>query len=171
MELLELLRNRRSVRKFKDVPVEPEKVELLKEAILRSPSSKNKRPWLFVFVRDRDKIKALSEAKDRGGQFLAGAPLALVVAADEGESDVWVEDASVACTIAHLAAFSLGLGSCWVQVRNRFRGERPAEEIVREVLGLPDRYRVEAIVAIGYPDEAPKPVDKADLPYDRVLEI
>lgn len=171
MEFVELLRNRRSVRRFKDVPVEPEKVELLKEAVLRSPSSKNKRPWLFVFVKDREKIKALSEAKDRGGQFLAGAPLALVVAADERESDVWVEDASVACTIAHLAAFSLGLGSCWIQVRNRFRGERPAEEIVKETVGLPDGYRVEAIIAIGYPDESPRPVGKDELPYDKVLEL
>ncbi len=74
--------------------------------------------------------------------------------ADENKSDVWIEDAAIATTIAHLSASSLGLGSCWVQVRNRYaQNEISTEEYVRDLLDIPTNMRVEAILALGYPDE------------------
>lgn len=67
--MIELLRKRRSVRQFQDRPVEPEKTELLKEAVLRSPSSRNFDPWEFVFVEDKSLLEALSKSKPHGAGF------------------------------------------------------------------------------------------------------
>ena len=114
--LIDLLRSRRSLRRFTDQPIEQEKLDLLLEAALRSPSSKGFNPWEFVVVRDKDRIQALSKAKSHGATFLAGAPLVIVVCADSSKSDVWIEDASIATLLVHLEAADLGLGSCWVQL-------------------------------------------------------
>ena len=57
--MIELLRNRRSIRQYSDAPIEPEKAELLKEAVLRAPSSRNLDPWEFVFVDDRNLLGQL----------------------------------------------------------------------------------------------------------------
>ncbi|ASI98565.1 nitroreductase family protein [Thermococcus celer] len=157
MEFFEVLRKRRSVRRFQDKPVPRELVERLLEAAFLSPSSFNKRPWHFIVIDDREKLKALSKAK-LGAAGLATAPLAIVVTADESRSDVWVEDASIAAEHIQLAAFDLGLGSFWVQIRNRMHDEgKTAEDYVRELLDIPPNYRVLCIVGIGYPAEKKPP--------------
>ncbi len=121
--MIEILRKRRSIRKYRDKDIEPEIVELLKEAALRSPTSRNFRPWRFVFVENRGKLEALSKAKPSGSSFLAGARLGVVVCADEDESDVWIEDCSIASIILQLVGESLGLGSCWIQIRLRMHDD------------------------------------------------
>ena len=116
---IEQIRTRRSVRTFTGAPLDPGHVGLLKETALRAPTSRNLRPWAFVFVEDPEKLDALSRCKPHGAAFLAGAALGIVVCADEAQSDVWVEDGSVASILLQFAAQSLGLGSCWLQVRQR----------------------------------------------------
>ncbi len=166
---IDLLRSRRSIRKFEDRPVEAEKVDLLVEAVLRSPSSRGGNPWAFVVVTDPAIINRLSTAKPHGASFLANAPLAIVVCADPRKSDVWVEDASIAAIILHLAATDLGLGSCWIQLRNRdYDDSTTAGEFAAEVLGLPADLVVSAILAIGYPAHQPSPHPKASLQRDKV---
>ena len=166
---IDLLRSRRSIRKFEDRPVEVEKVDLLVEAGLRSPSSRGFNPWEFVVVSDPAIIKRLSMAKPHGASFLAKAPLAIVVCADPGKSDVWVEDASIATIILHLAATDLGLGSCWIQLRKRdYDGATTAGEYTADVLGLPAEWVVSAIMAIGYPAQQPSPHPSASLQRDKV---
>ena len=108
--MLELLRKRRSIRLFKKERISPAHIDALREAVLRSPSSRGIQPWKFWFVQDPDLIGKLSRAKESGSAFLKGAPLAVVVCGDETMSDVWIEDCSVAAVIVHLAAVSLGLG-------------------------------------------------------------
>ena len=155
---IDLLRSRRSIRKFEDRPVEAEKVDLLVEAVLRSPSSRGVNPWEFVVVTDPAIINRLSTAKPHGASFLANAPLAIVVCADPGKSDVWVEDVSIAAIILHLAATDLGLGSCWIQLRKRDHDDSTtAGEYAANVLGLPAELVVSAIMAIGYPAQQPSP--------------
>ncbi|ASA77651.1 nitroreductase family protein [Thermococcus sp. 5-4] len=157
MELFDLLRKRRSIRRFQKKPVPRELVERLLEAAFLSPSSFNRRPWHFIVVDDREKLKALSKAK-LGASGLATAPLAIVVTADESRSDVWVEDASIAAEHIQLAAFDLGLSSFWVQIRNRIHDEgKPAEDYVRGLLGIPSNYRVLCIIGVGYPAEKKPP--------------
>lgn len=152
--MIDLVRMRRSIRRFESRPVEPEKVALLTEAALRAPSSRGRNPWEFVVVTDPAKLGLLSQAKQHGAEFLAGAPLAIVVAADPDRCDVWIEDCAIAAIILQLTAVSLGLGSCWAQIRLRLHADgRPAESHVREALGLPDNLAVDCIIGIGYPGE------------------
>lgn len=150
--MIELLRKRRSVRKYTDQAVEAPKLEILKEAVLRSPSSKNIDPWEFVFVDDRELIRELKQCKPHGVTPLETAPLAVVVCADETKNDVWIEDCSIASILLQLTAQSLGLGSCWIQIHNRYHSEETtSEDYVRSLLGIPAHFRVLSIIAIGYP--------------------
>jgi len=152
--MLELMRKRRSIRKFRKDPIAQATIDDLKEAVLRSPSSRGNRPWKFFFVQDTDVITSLSRCKDSGSAFLKDASLAVVVCGDETASDVWIEDCSIATTIVHLTAASLSLGSCWIQIRNRrHNAETTAEDYARSILGIDSPFRVLSIIAIGLPDE------------------
>lgn len=152
--MIDLLRSRRSIRKFELSPIEPEKIALLKEALLRSPSSRGRNPWEFVFIQDPETLKLLAQAKEHGGEFLDGTPLGVVILGDETVTDVWIEDCSIAAIILHLTAHDLGLGSCWVQIRNRnnVSGE-PAEQVIQRLLNIPQQKKVLAIIGIGKPAE------------------
>lgn len=167
--MLELLRKRRSVRRFAERPVEADKVEMLIEAALRSPSSKGRNPWEFVVVVDPAQRAALADAKPKGGTFVAGAPLAIVVCADPEKCDVWIEDCSIASIILQLTAEELGLGSCWSQIRCRDHADGgTATDHLRKVLNLPEHYEVLAVIGIGYPVEEKAGHSKESLPYHKV---
>ena len=160
--MLEILRKRRSIRSFKKERIAQAHIDALREAVLRSPSSRANRPWKFFFVQDSEVITRLSRCKESGSAFLKDASLAVVVCGDETVSDVWIEDCSIAAIIVHLAAESLGLGSCWIQVRNRrHNAESTSEDYVRNILGVGSPLKVLAIIAIGLPDEV-----KAGHPYE-----
>lgn len=168
--MIEILRARRSIRKYKDKEIEPQKIELLKEAALRSPTSRNFRPWQFIFVTDKGKLEELSFAKPSGSAFLKGASLGVVVCADEKESDVWIEDCSIASILLQLTGQSLGLGSCWIQIRKRwYNDSKTSEDYVREVLGLTENLKVESIISFGYSDEEKGPISARQLQYDKVF--
>jgi nitroreductase len=167
--VMSVIRKRRSIRKFKADPVEPEKVDMLVEAGLRAPSSRGMQPWEFVVVTDKDLLEKLSRARTHGSAFLENAPLAVVVCADPDKSDVWVEDCSLAAILMQLAAESLGLGSCWIQVRNRLHDDTlTAEDYIVEILQIPKGQKVEAIIAAGYPDEEKSPHKKEGLPFEKL---
>jgi len=104
--MLDILRSRRSIRRYKDREIEKEKIELLKEAALRSPSSRGINPWRFIFITDKALLEGLSRAKESGSSFLKGAALGVVVTAVREESDVWVEDCSIASIILQLVGSS-----------------------------------------------------------------
>lgn len=166
---ISLLQKRRSIRKFQDKKVEDEKINTLIEAALRAPSGGAKNPWEFVVVTDRDILEKLSTAKEHGSALIKGAALGMVVCADPAKQDIWIEDAAIASTIIHLTAASLGLGSCWIQIRERMhKGNEPAEHYITELLGLPKNLKVLSMVAIGYPAEEKPPHEKEKLPYDKI---
>lgn len=167
--MLDILIKRRSIRKYRKQEVEEEKVQELIKAALLSPTSKNKFSWEFVVVRDKETLEDLSRARDTGAQFIKDAPLAFIILGGEEITDVWVEDASIAAAYIQLAAVSMGLGSCWVQIRERRHdSEKTAEKYVQGLLNIPQNKRVECIIAIGYPDEVKGPHNSEDLKYDRV---
>lgn len=167
--LLPLLKKRRSIRKFKSIPVPSAKVDHLVEAMLRAPSSRGYNPWDFVVVTEPELLKELARAKEHGSVLLAGAPLAIVVCANPQISDVWIEDCAIATLVIHLAAESLGLGSCWVQIRERLHSQdQSSSDFVRETLALPVGHEVVAIVGIGYPAESKPPHPRESLLYERV---
>lgn len=163
--MIEILRNRRSIRKYTNQPVEPGKQEILKEAVLRSPSSKNIDPWEFIFVDEKEILLKIRDCKPHGAMPLETAPLAVVVCADETKNDVWIEDCSIASILLQLTAQSLGLGSCWVQIRNRLHSETiSAEKYIQNLLNVPENYRILSVVSIGYPATARegKPFDELE---------
>lgn len=150
--MIEILRNRRSTRKFTGQQISDEKLNLLKEAVLRSPSSKNINPWEFVFVDRPEIIRQLKNCKPNGVLPLETAPLTVIVCADETKNDVWIEDCSIASVLLQLTAQSVGLGSCWIQIRNRMHSaEISAEKYIQNLLEIPENFRVLSIVAVGYP--------------------
>jgi nitroreductase len=167
--MIELLRRRRSIRSFTAEKVAPEAIETLVEAALRAPSSRGTNPWEFILVDDPELLLKLSRSKQHGAEFLEGAPLGIVVCADCTRSDVWVEDCSIAAIIIQLTAVSLGLGSCWSQIRSRQHDAgKSAETYIRELLGLPEQIKVESILAIGHPAENKSPVSADKLRHDRI---
>ena len=169
--MIEILRTRRSIRKYERKAIDPGSLEILKEALLRCPSSRGINPWSFIFVDDPELLGRLSEAKETGSAFLKGATLGIVVCGDETRSDVWVEDCSIASIVVQLAAESLGLGSCWIQIRNRpHSGTTTAEEYIQGLLGIPKELRVESMISIGYPPpaEKKKPVPREQLDYGKI---
>lgn len=167
--MIELLRSRRSIRQYEDRPIEPEKLEILKEALLRSPTSRGLDPWEFVFVDDRELLGELARCKPHGASFLQQAPLGIVICGDSNISDTWIEDCSIASTLVQMVAHSIGLGSCWVQIRLRpHDGEYSAEQYVQGLLDIPEHVRVESIIAVGYPAEDKEPVPDEKLKRDKI---
>lgn len=167
--MIGLLRKRRSIRKFTSEKIAPDLVETIVEAALRAPSSRGINPWEFILVDDPEILLKLSRAKQHGSEFLKGAPFAIVVCADCTKSDVWIEDCSIAAIIIQLTALSLGLGSCWVQIRNRPHDDKKkAETYVQELLNLPEQIKVASIIAIGHSAEHKSPVLADQLQFDKV---
>ncbi len=167
--MIELLRKRRSIRKFTPEKIAVPLVEALVEAALRAPSSRGINPWEFIVVDDPETLLKLSGAKQHGSEFLKDAPLAVVVCADTAKSDVCIEDCSIAAIIVQLTAVSLGLGSCWAQIRNRMHDrKRSSEAYVRELFGLPEHIMVETVIGIGHPAERKTPVPAGRLQRDKI---
>lgn len=102
--MIELLRRRRSIRRYTSQPVSRQSRDPLIEALLRSPTSHNGKSWEFIVVDDAQLLAELSTAKPHGGTFLKDAPLAVVIAAYSTKSDVWVEDTAIAGILAQAAA-------------------------------------------------------------------
>jgi len=167
--VISVLETRRSIRRFQERDVEPEKIATLIEAALRSPSSAGRNPWEFIIVNEKPLLEQLSRAKPHGAAFMKDASVGFVVCADPAKCDVWIEDASIASIILHLTAASLGLGSCWVQIRERMHdNSTSAEAFLREVLGLPENLKVLSMVGMGYPAEEKPGHDRETLPYEKV---
>lgn len=147
----ELAEKRRSHRKFTDERLTEEQIQSLLDVALMAPTSKGLRSYSFCVVENPEKLTALSQCKDMGSQFVSGAPCAIVVMADPEISDVWIEDSSTAAMSILYQSEALGLGACWVQVRNRKDSEgRDSEAVVRGILSLPENLRVVCFLAIGH---------------------
>ena len=169
MTFFELLKSRRSIRQYSDQKIEEEKISQLTAAALMSPASKRSNPWEFIVVEEKEMLKKLSECRNNGSQMLAGAPLAVVVLADTSKSDVWIEDVSIAALIIQLQAQDLGLGSCWVQVRERYTATgMPSDEFVRGVLDIPLQLQVLSVIAIGHKGIERKPFNEDHLQWEKI---
>jgi len=169
MDLLEVMRNRRSVRSYTGEAVPQEKVDQILKAGLLSASGKNLKPWEFIVVRDKEVLAKLSKSRAAGAAMIEHADCAIVVVGDTEKTDVWTEDCSAAMTNMHLMADCLGIGSCWVQGRLREASDgRTTEVYIRELLGIPDKYGVEAMLSLGMTKEHPAAYSLEDLPMEKV---
>ena len=157
------------MRKFTPERVVAEDMCTLLRAALMSPSSKGLHSWEFVVVEDILTIDRLSRCKAQGADFLTGAPMLIVVCGNPEVSDVWIEDASVASTMILLQAEDIGLGACWVQIRDRKDAVGGnAEDNVRRILGIPERLRILSIIAVGHKGMERKPFNEDRLLWDKV---
>lgn len=165
----DLIIRRRSYRKYTDELLSPDEVRLILEAGLMAPAGKRQNPWHFVVVEDREVLQALSKVKDAGAAPLAEAALAIVLCADPATSDTWVEDLSIAAIQMQLQCADLGLGSVWIQMRNRYDEEgNTATYNIRQLLNLPSQFEVLCALSIGHPNEERKPYDTSKLQWEKV---
>jgi nitroreductase len=168
MELLEIMLNRRSTRKFNDKEITRQDLDLILKAALLAPTSMNRKPCNFMVVENRDVLTQLSQSKNHGAELLAGAKKAIVVIGDELIADTWCEDSSIALTHMHLMATELGIGSCWVQIHLRNKNDVDSEEIVRDILKIDSNYRIVGILALGHSDDIPKPHTLDELGSEKI---
>ena len=168
--MLDLLLKRRSIRRYQPKAVEAQALQKVLQAALLAPSSRGRNPWEFVVIEDKNTLKALGQCRHPQQAFLPDTPAAIVVLGDTTCSDVWVEDCSIAMTLMQLEAQALGLGSCWVQIRNRMaQGEaQSSSDFVKALLRVPEQYAVLAILALGYPAEENPARTIAELPDTKI---
>lgn len=170
MDMFDMIMHRRSVRQYTDEKIAEDTLNKILYAGLAAASSKNRRPWEFVVVRDKDMLNKLGECRPSAGNLLGKCNTAIVVAADSELVDVWVEDCASAMTQMHLMADALGVGSCWLQVHLRTTpdGNRETQAVIRDLLGIPEKYSVMAILTLGMPASHPGARTVNDLLLDKI---
>jgi nitroreductase len=159
MDLMQAIRDRRSIRDYRDMPVEEEKLQGVLQAGRLAPSARNMQDWKFIVVKDAGTRQKLAVAA-RDQKFVGQAP---VVIAACGTSDLVMTcgqpaypiDVAIALDHMTLAAASLGLGTCWIGAFY--------EDKVKEILGVPPEIRVVALLPLGYPAEQPAPRPRKNL--------
>jgi len=164
MDVFEAIKGRRSIRAYRDIDVSQGIVEKLIEAARWAPSAGNIQPWEFIIVRNSETKRRLAEAA-LGQSFIEEAPVVIVVCADgersargygtRGRTLYCIQDTAAAIQNIHLAAYALGLGTCWV---GAFR-----EDEARKILNIPEGVRPVAIIPVGYPAESPSPRSRRPL--------
>lgn len=155
-QTLETIFNRKSVRKYTTQPVGKDKLEMLVRAGMAAPSSKDRRPWEFIIVTDRELLDTLGNGLPLA-RMLKETQQAIVVCGDTiKSSNAWFLDCSAAAQNILLAAQSMGLGGVWTAAfpyPDRMK-------IIQETLKLPDNILPLTIIPIGYPEGQEKPKDK-----------
>ena len=175
MEVLEAIKTRRSIRKYKAAPVDDKTIQLVLEAARWAPSWKNTQCWRFIVVRDSN-IKAelaqalgkVSDAPNPSTDAIRNAPVVIVACAELGKSgydkgelatdkgDYWyMFDVALAMQNLALAAHSLGLGTVHIGL---FDAKK-----VASILEVPPGFCVVAITPLGYPDQEPKTSPRREL--------
>ena len=141
MQVFEAIRRRHSVRSYLPDKVSNEKISRILEAARLAPSAGNIQPWHFIIVTDQQKRKKLS--KGRYAKFLVESPIVLVGCGDKKASPNWYAvDTTIAMQNMVLTATSEDLGTCWIGSFN--------ERQVKKLLNIPERFRVIALLALGY---------------------
>lgn len=164
-----LLIRRRSIRKYRDELLSPEEIRKVIEAALLSPTSKNRHSWEFIAVEESEMLTKLSLCKPGSATFVSDAVLAIVVLGNPLLSDAWVEDASIAAIYMQLQAEELGIGSCWVQLRNRSYSDlMTAGEYVNDLLDVPMPLEPLCVIAFGRKEKERASADINTLCWEKV---
>ena len=153
MSIVDSILSRRSVRKYENKEIPQEIVNQILEAGRQAPSAINNQPIRFVIVNDGEIAKNFSNALFN--RFIKDAPMVIVGCADVKSllTGKWaIIDTTIALQSMVIAAWSLGVGSCWIGAFD--------EEKIKQMLKIPDKWKVVALVTFGYPAEEPKPKKK-----------
>lgn len=153
-QILETIKNRRTIRKFKTDPIEDEKLRWILEAGRWAPSFSNLQPWKFFVIKDQDLKNTLDIAVKESVLHLGikEAPVVIIVSVDRKIDPLYAIEAGAAATQnITLAANSLGLGAGWIGVWGT-----EAESAIQKLLQLPETTRIVSLVPVGNPDESPE---------------
>lgn len=148
MELKQAIIKRQSIRDYEDKPVPEEKLTRVLEAARLAPSANNMQPWKFVVVTDSKRRQELARAANRQ-TFVGQAPVVIAAVATDPESIMssgiprYAVDVAIAVDHMTLAAVDEGLGTCWIGAFS--------QQKVKEILNIPDKYRVVALLPLGFP--------------------
>ena len=169
MDMLEIMRSRRSVRRYTDEKISDELLKKIVSGALLAPSGHSKYPCEFIVVTNRELLDKMSHCRKGVAKMLEGAAAAVVVIADKDKSDTFVEDSCVAMMNMELVATSLGIGNCWIQVRNReAEDDSPSENYLRGILNFPENFACQAILSLGYPAKLPRARELDKLNFDKI---
>ncbi|MBN2246115.1 MAG: nitroreductase family protein [Candidatus Aminicenantes bacterium] len=166
MSVLDVIKKRRSTRRYKADEIPEEVLLRVLEAARLAPSGKNYQPWKFVLVKDKDLKVKLARAA-RGQMFIAEAPVIVAACGFPEQSygrqgnymKSWPIDVTIAIVHLMLQAAEEGLGTCWIGAFE--------EKEVKPLLGIPDDVRVLALTPLGYPDESP--LDQGRKPLEEII--
>ena len=150
MEVLQAIKERRSIRQYSQEPVSEDQLTQILEAGRWAPSRGNSQPWKFIVLNDDQIRKELAETIS-SGKFLAQAPQVIAVVVDPKASKHPEQEGAAAIQNMLLVAYALGLGACWISVHGTDWGKTAAQ-----VLGIPDDEWLISVVSIGHPAEAPE---------------
>ncbi|MGC8977086.1 MAG: nitroreductase family protein [Candidatus Ratteibacteria bacterium] len=149
METLKVLKERRSIRRYQKKEVPKDIIENIIDCARFAPTAINIQPWEFVVITDQKMREKIADITDYG-KFIKEAPCCIAVFCKD--TKYYLEDGSAATTYILLAAKDYGLGSCWIA------GDKKAyAEKIKEILGVPEGYKLVSLISIGYPSEEPKP--------------
>ena len=145
----ELLISRRSVRYFEDREIPDDILWKLYELCRYAPTSRNSQSYYLIAVHDREKLEYLASLREKSGEPIARAPMAIVVCSDPGISKRHIQDGCIAAYHFTLAAWNFGLGTCWI-------GGMDTEE-VKQCLDIPMDHYVATVTPLGYPAAGKEP--------------
>ncbi len=154
MDVFEAVKNRKSIRRYKDREVEKEKLDKILEVARLAPSAANRQQWKFLVVKSKETREKLVEAA-HGQQMVAQAPVLVVACSTESEyvmpcgQPAYTVNLSIAVSFMILEAQELELGTCWLGAFS--------EDAFKEILEIPEDVRVVAAFTLGYADEDPDP--------------
>ena len=148
----ELLRTRRSIRRFTEVDVHDDLIREVIDECACAPSSRNSQPWTFVTIREGSRRDRLAALRGESSAPIARAPAAIAVCSDPTLTGRPLEDGCVAGTYLLLAAWNRGLGTCWIGGMDR--------DDAKEILGVPVAWTVAMITPIGWPARIPAPPER-----------
>ena len=150
MSVLEVIRERGSVRRYEDRSIPKDVLGEVLEAARLAQSAANRQPWEFVVIQKEDMKKKLASASE---MFVGEAAAVIVCIAHPencghvGSLNSFLVDVAIAVENVALVSWELGLGSCWIGAYK--------EDKVRQLLGIPENLRVVSLLSLGYPVEKP----------------
>jgi nitroreductase len=150
--MLDMIKKRRSIRKYTSQTVTDEQIWQLLEAAMAAPSASNIQPWEFIVVREPDLKRQLAHTHT-WSHMAADAAVVFVVCGNERASRHWVEDTSAATENLLLAVTALDLGAVWLGIHPN----ADREAYVRQVMAIPEEIRVLCLVPVGHPAESKPP--------------
>jgi len=159
-DLLDIIRKRRTVRRFTDEDVSNEQVETILEMGMYAPTYMNRQPWHFVVVRDKELQEQLGETLAIR-PYVQAAAVVIAVYGDPQISNTWDLDGCAAIENMLIAATALGLGGAWAGSPGNLAWEQ-AEDLLRDALKVPSGFRALSLVCLGHPAEEATPHTKEE---------